>query len=156
MTCAAPVTIRCADWHDPADHARLSAIRRAVFIIEQQVPEALEWDDDDAAATHLLAIDPASGEAVGTARILPDGRIGRMAVLPSWRGRRCTWAGLSSIHWRLRTIRPPTRRCVDWSHVPAIGLCGSVTAQALVSTMSWWGMPASSNISPRSAKPSAW
>ncbi len=87
MTSAAPVTIRCADWHDPADHARLSGIRRAVFIIEQQVPEALEWDDDDATATHLLAIAPASGEAVGTARILPDGRIGRMAVLRPWRGR---------------------------------------------------------------------
>ena len=87
MTDIFPVTIRCADWHDPTDHERLSAIRRAVFIVEQQVPEALEWDDDDATATHLLAIDPASGEAVGTARILPDGKIGRMAVLQPWRGR---------------------------------------------------------------------
>ncbi len=86
MTDIPPVTIRRADWHDPADRARLETIRRAVFIVEQQVPEALEWDDDDASATHLLAIDPASGDAVGTARILPNGKIGRMAVLRRWRG----------------------------------------------------------------------
>jgi predicted GNAT family N-acyltransferase len=29
----------------------------------------------------------AAGEAVGTARLLPDAHIGRMAVLPAWRKR---------------------------------------------------------------------
>ncbi|HQT30959.1 MAG TPA: GNAT family N-acetyltransferase [Thiobacillus sp.] len=71
------------DWaHDAAP---LSAVRRAVFIDEQGVPEALEWDEQDAASLHLLAT-AADGGAIGCARLLPDGHIGRMAVLPAWRG----------------------------------------------------------------------
>jgi predicted GNAT family N-acyltransferase len=76
--------IRETDWAH--DAGRLSAIRRAVFIDEQGVPEALEWDADDAGALHLLAI-RADGTPIGCARLLPDGHIGRMAVLPAWRGR---------------------------------------------------------------------
>lgn len=68
------------------DAGRLSAIRRAVFIDEQGVPEALEWDADDADALHLLAT-LADGTPIGCARLLPDGHIGRMAVMPAWRGR---------------------------------------------------------------------
>jgi predicted GNAT family N-acyltransferase len=64
----------------------LTAIRRAVFIDEQGVPEALEWDEHDAAALHLLA-SADDGTPIGCARLLPDGHIGRMAVLPAWRGR---------------------------------------------------------------------
>ena len=64
----------------------LSTVRKAVFIDEQGVPEALEWDSCDADARHLLAED-ADGKPIGTARLLGDGRIGRMAVLSAWRGR---------------------------------------------------------------------
>jgi predicted GNAT family N-acyltransferase len=71
------------DWAHDAE--RLAAIRRAVFIDEQGVPEALEWDEDDAEAVHLLATRD-DGTAIGCARLLPDGHIGRMAVLPGWRG----------------------------------------------------------------------
>ena len=63
----------------------LRAIRTAVFIHEQHVPEAMEWDEFDAISVHLLAHDTA-GQPVGTARLLPDGHIGRMAVLKEWRG----------------------------------------------------------------------
>ncbi len=63
----------------------LRAIRAAVFIHEQHVPEAMEWDEFDAISVHLLAHDTA-GQPVGTARLLPDGHIGRMAVLKEWRG----------------------------------------------------------------------
>lgn len=65
--------------------AELAAVRRAVFIDEQGVPEALEWDEHDAVSTHWLAV-LADGTPVGCARLLPDGHIGRMAVLPAWRG----------------------------------------------------------------------
>lgn len=71
------------DWAH--DAAQLSAVRRAVFIDEQGVPEALEWDEQDAAAWHLLATG-ADGAPIGCARLLPDGHVGRMAVLPAWRG----------------------------------------------------------------------
>lgn len=76
--------IRRVDW--TAERPRLAAVRRAVFIDEQGVPEALEWDADDAGSVHLLAVD-AAGQAIGCARLLPDGHVGRMAVLPAWRGR---------------------------------------------------------------------
>ena len=71
------------DWAHGAE--RLSAIRRAVFIDEQGVPEALEWDEHDAGALHLLATAD-DGTPIGCARLLTDGHIGRMAVLSAWRG----------------------------------------------------------------------
>ena len=79
-------TTRLCTWQDA--EAALRAVRTQVFIQEQQVPEALEWDDADALAIHGLASD-AEARAIGTARlILHDGvaHIGRMAVLPQWRG----------------------------------------------------------------------
>lgn len=76
--------ILITDWAH--EQVRLSHIRRAVFIDEQGVPEDMEWDADDAGSVHLLAVDGA-GQAIGCARLLPDGHVGRMAVVPSWRGR---------------------------------------------------------------------
>lgn len=73
-----------ADWAQHRD--ALGGVRRAVFIDEQGVPEAMEWDRDDAVSTHWLAVD-ARGKPVGCARLLPDGHVGRMAVLPGWRRR---------------------------------------------------------------------
>lgn len=73
------------DW---AEHREaLGAIRLAVFVREQGVPEELEWDGADAQAIHLLALADPNDTQVGTARLLPSGQIGRMAVLPQWRGR---------------------------------------------------------------------
>lgn len=68
-----------------ADAAKLGAIRRAVFIDEQGVPESLEWDEHDAVSRHFLALDSV-GRPIGCARLLPDGHVGRMAVLREWRG----------------------------------------------------------------------
>jgi len=76
--------ITTTDWAH--DATRLAAIRRTVFIDEQGVPEAMEWDEFDEAAVHFLAI-AEDGAAIGCARLLPDGHLGRMAVLPAWRGR---------------------------------------------------------------------
>jgi predicted GNAT family N-acyltransferase len=76
------IHIRVADWK--TDNAALRRIREAVFIAEQAVPAELEWDADDASAVHFLALE---GEyPMGTARLLPDGHIGRLAVLKDWRG----------------------------------------------------------------------
>lgn len=66
------------------DEAALRAVRTQVFIIEQNVPEADEWDDDDILADHALAR-TRDGTPIGTGRLTPDGRIGRMAVLADWR-----------------------------------------------------------------------
>ncbi len=76
--------IRDADWE--LDRAALMAVRQAVFMEEQGVSAVLEWDGLDDNARHLLALD-ADGNPIGTARLLPDGHIGRMAVVPPWRCR---------------------------------------------------------------------
>lgn len=67
------------------DEQALKAVRTEVFIIEQQIPEREEWDADDEGADHALARS-ADGTPIGTGRLLPDGRIGRMAVIKAWRG----------------------------------------------------------------------
>lgn len=66
------------------EHA--SAIRHEVFIAEQNIPVELEWDEWDVQSLHAVAFDEA-GLAVGTARLLPDNHIGRMAVLKEKRGK---------------------------------------------------------------------
>lgn len=58
--------VRRAD--SPADRALCLALRRAVFIDEQGVPEDLELDGEDDACVHVVAIDD-DGVAVGTARL---------------------------------------------------------------------------------------
>ena len=65
---------------------RLMAVRRDVFIVEQGVPEAIEVDGRDPDAIHFIAVD-AAGEPHGTARLLPDGQIGRVAVVAEARRR---------------------------------------------------------------------
>lgn len=61
-------------------------IRFAVFVDEQNVPAEIELDERDAACVHALAFSEA-GQPVGTGRLLPDGHIGRMAVMHAWRGK---------------------------------------------------------------------
>jgi predicted GNAT family N-acyltransferase len=78
------VSIQAVTWAEAAD--ALLAIRHAVFVDEQGVPVELEHDQHDAAALHLLAT-LADGTPVGTARLLADGHIGRMAVIAPCRGR---------------------------------------------------------------------
>ena len=70
-------------WNDARAHA--APIRFAVFVEEQGVPADIELDKSDADSVHALAFE--GNEAIGTARLLPDGHIGRMAVLKSWRRR---------------------------------------------------------------------
>jgi predicted GNAT family N-acyltransferase len=74
--------VRAADWD--ADRAALRAVREQVFVREQAVPIELEWDEFDPLCQHVVA--EAAGQAIGSGRLLPDGHIGRMAVLESWRG----------------------------------------------------------------------
>jgi len=63
----------------------LRTIRTKVFIEEQQVPIALEWDSQDTSAQHLLVL-TSTNEPIACARLLNNGSIGRMAVLKEWRG----------------------------------------------------------------------
>ena len=69
------------------DLATCHALRREVFILEQNVPEDLEVDGRDGDALHLLA--RRDGVAVGCARLLVADetvKIGRVCVLARERG----------------------------------------------------------------------
>ena len=78
------VTVLEVPWATHAD--ALMRVRRAVFIEEQGVSEREELDGEDASSQHFLATD-GQGRPIGTARLMPSGQVGRMAVLPAWRRR---------------------------------------------------------------------
>jgi predicted GNAT family N-acyltransferase len=75
------IRIDVHSWEDAREEA--SRIRLEVFVQEQGVPPEIEMDARDADCLHALA--HLDGAAVGTGRLLPDGHIGRMAVLKSSR-----------------------------------------------------------------------
>lgn len=87
MSAPGDLRVVAADSKDRLEQAW--AIRRRVFIEEQHVPEKIELDEDDARAFHALAT--IGGEAIGCGRYVAHGadviKIGRMAVLPEFRGR---------------------------------------------------------------------
>ena len=76
-------TIRDVTWAQ--EEEKLRAVRLAVFVVEQNIPEEHEWDEQDAVSVHALAEDR-DGVPIGCGRLLPDGHIGRLAVLSDWRG----------------------------------------------------------------------
>jgi predicted GNAT family N-acyltransferase len=77
------VRIELGDWSSM--RARAEPVRYAVFVEEQKVPAEIELDDLDPLSLHALAFDD-EGRVLGTGRLLPDGHIGRMAVLRQARG----------------------------------------------------------------------
>lgn len=66
------------------DKKNLIDVRTRVFINEQLVPPDLEWDGYDSDCWHVIARTE-DGTCIGTARMLYDGHIGRMAVLAEYR-----------------------------------------------------------------------
>lgn len=82
------IRIRKYSWQlAPRD---IRDIRQRVFVEEQKVPPELEWDDTDDIADHYLAV-TGDNEPVGVARLFSTleetAHIGRMAVLPEFRGK---------------------------------------------------------------------
>ncbi len=96
---------------DPAswlgdDQADLRHVREQVFIVEQQCPEEEEWDALDEKSHHVLARDR-DGRPIGTGRLTPERKIGRMAVLAPWRGRGVGDAILRVLLEQARVLRLP-------------------------------------------------
>jgi predicted GNAT family N-acyltransferase len=61
-------------------------IRLEVFVQEQNVPIEEEVDQMDPLCVHAIALNEI-GLVIGTGRLLPDGHVGRMAVLKDYRGK---------------------------------------------------------------------
>jgi predicted GNAT family N-acyltransferase len=97
-------SVRLADW--AADEDAIRRVRTEVFVEEQAVPADEEWDGLDADCVHVVA-ESAPGEVIGTGRLLSSGKVGRMAVLPAWRGR-----GVGAAMLR-RLLREATRQGLD-------------------------------------------
>jgi predicted GNAT family N-acyltransferase len=76
------INIQTVSWQD--DALPLREIRTQVFIVEQHVTEAFEWDDLDQNAIHLLAM--VGNQPIACARIIGN-KIGRMAVIKASRGK---------------------------------------------------------------------
>ena len=74
-------SIQILSWEQAQSQAY--PIRLAVFVKEQGVPEELELDEEDPLAWHAIA--RLDGQAIGTARLQKDGKIGRMAVIQAYR-----------------------------------------------------------------------
>ncbi|MGW2568372.1 GNAT family N-acetyltransferase [Streptomyces sp. NPDC001537] len=83
---------------DPADRQACFAVRKEVFVVEQGVPEDIEYDAYDAVAVHVLAVRE-DGMPLGTGRLLHGeaaaakvggdltvGSLGRLAVAKEARG----------------------------------------------------------------------
>jgi len=102
-------SVRLLSWADAREQA--CRVRFAVFVEEQGVPQEIELDEWDAPSEHALVLD-AAGRAIATGRLLPDGHIGRMAVLRDWRGQGVGAAVLSALIARAR-VRGMTRAVLN-------------------------------------------
>lgn len=98
--------VQSASWSTPSDREALSALRLEVFVSEQGVPEALEWDDLDTDSVHVLARDE-GGRPIGCGRLTPEHKIGRMAVQATWRGQGVGAALLRELVARARALGWP-------------------------------------------------
>ena len=78
----ANIQISKVSWREAKNELR--AIRTPVFIEEQGVAPDFEWDELDASAVHLLAMQ--NNQPIACLRIIDFHKIGRMAVLKDWRG----------------------------------------------------------------------
>jgi predicted GNAT family N-acyltransferase len=75
--------IELLSWEKARAHA--SPIRFTVFVEEQGVPREIELDEQDPLSIHAVVFE--DRRPVATGRLLPDGHIGRLAVLKEWRNR---------------------------------------------------------------------
>lgn len=94
-----PFRIEAVDYATATNDLR--AVRDTVFVVEQNVPIEEERDPLDRQCRHVIARDR-HGAPIGTGRLTPDGRIGRMAVLREWRG---AGVGDALLHALLRQAR---------------------------------------------------
>lgn len=69
------------------DFDDLHYVRNLVFVEEQQIPPEVEFDELDRQCHHVIARD-VECRPIGTGRLSPEGKIGRMAVLQEWRNQR--------------------------------------------------------------------
>lgn len=110
------IEIIVAKWEEHLES--ILFVRREVFIIEQNIPVALDLDGEDESSVHVLARTIDNKVPVGTARLMQDGRIGRVAVLSSYRK-----AGIGSQLMKLLLIEAEKKACDEiYLHAQTVSL----------------------------------
>lgn len=79
----------------------ISQIRTHVFVKEQDVDHDIDFDGRDKDAIHVLIF--FQGKAIGTARMLSDGHIGRVAVLKEYRNKGAGYTAVKSLIEQAKT-----------------------------------------------------
>jgi predicted GNAT family N-acyltransferase len=122
------------------DLEKAFGIRMRVFVREQGVPREIEMDGQDERAIHFLAFD--SAKAVGTARLVirqKTAKIGRMAVLKSYRGK---GIGTKLLRRAIVTARRQgVRNIYLHAQVPVIGFYETVTFHCVGPVFKEAGIP---------------
>lgn len=77
------LSIQQGNWQQLGADATL--VRHAVFVQEQQVPVEEDLDSQDVLCEHFVLL--LNNKPVATARLSPQGKLGRLAVLAPLRGR---------------------------------------------------------------------
>jgi predicted GNAT family N-acyltransferase len=102
------IRVDVADYQ--VDQKVIHSLRQEVFVKEQRIPAALEADQWDALSIHVLARHHRC--AIATGRLLPDGRIGRVAVR---RSMRCQGVGRLVMERLLQAARQQGHRQISLS-----------------------------------------
>src|SRR3954463_3636913 len=72
---------------DPKDLEKVFAIRRQVFVVEQNCPPELEWEHEDESTHFLAAVDGIPAGAARWRKTDKGYKLERFAVLKEFRGR---------------------------------------------------------------------
>jgi predicted GNAT family N-acyltransferase len=89
-----------------SDFEDLHYVRNLVFVVEQQIPVELEFDALDQQSYLFIARDM-QRLPIGTARLSPEGKLGRMAVLAEWRGQGVGQSLLRAVIEKARHLNLP-------------------------------------------------
>ena len=76
--------VSLVDFAEEEDEIR--SVRDRVFGEEQGVPNNINWDGHDERCQHVV-VRAGDGRVIGTGRLAPCGKIGRLSVLKKFRGR---------------------------------------------------------------------
>jgi predicted GNAT family N-acyltransferase len=123
-------------------------IRMRVFVKEQGVPQEIEMDNDDARASHFLALH--GRKAIGTARVVMrrgSAKIGRMAVLKSYRGK---GVGAKLLQQAIAVARRHgAQKIYLHAQIPVIGFYGAMRFRCVGPVFQEAGIPHRKMVLPR-------
>lgn len=99
-----PFTVSLVCWHD--GEPLLRSIREAVSLHEQGISKKTLQDEQDENCRHALALSH-RGDAIGCGRLLANGHICCIAVMPEWREQKVGTAIIEALINQARSLGYP-------------------------------------------------